>query len=132
VIDIRQFFQATNPARVLDFHNESDRAFYIDFSEVRGEPIIEEIKDRITFFEPDSPTCTLFTGHIGCGKSTELLRLGLELEPENWATWLTGSPEELRSLLRPTANDTLSNHRVTDQVNRAKNDGAGLIEPLSL
>ncbi|NEQ99143.1 MAG: AAA family ATPase [Cyanothece sp. SIO2G6] len=95
MIDIRQFFQATNPARILDFHKESDRAFYIDFSEVRGEPIIEEIKDRITFFEPDNPTCTLFTGHIGCGKSTELLRLGLELEAEGFHVIYFKSSDDL-------------------------------------
>ncbi|MGK7890894.1 MAG: ATP-binding protein [Leptolyngbyaceae cyanobacterium] len=95
VLDIRQFFQATNPARILDPHREGDRAFYIDFSEVRGEPIIEEIKDRIAFFEPDQPTCTLFTGHIGCGKSTELLKLGLELEAEGFHVIYFESSDDL-------------------------------------
>jgi hypothetical protein len=30
------------------------------------------------------PTCQLFTGHLGCGKSTELLKLKAELEAENF------------------------------------------------
>ncbi|MEB3233208.1 MAG: SOS response-associated peptidase [Leptolyngbyaceae bacterium] len=77
-------------------------------------------------------TCTVITTTANGMAAAVHDRMPVVLEPENWATWLTGSPEELRSLLRPTANETLSNHRVTDQVNRAKNDGVGLIEPLSL
>ncbi|MEO0406682.1 MAG: ATP-binding protein [Cyanobacteria bacterium P01_A01_bin.135] len=81
-LDIRHFFQATNPSRTLNIQDPVDRQLYVDFSEVRGGQIIEEMKANITFFSPDEPTCTLFTGHIGCGKSTELLRLKQELEAE--------------------------------------------------
>ncbi|HAG79675.1 MAG TPA: KAP family P-loop domain-containing protein, partial [Cyanobacteria bacterium UBA12227] len=79
-VDLRKFFQATNPSRTLVVENPEDQKYYIDFSSVRGGRIIEELKDSITFFSPDEPTCSLFTGHIGCGKSTELLRLKVELE----------------------------------------------------
>ena len=95
LIDIRQFYQTTNPARVLDPDDEQDRAFYIDFSPVRGEPIINEIKDVISFYEPNNPTCTLFTGHIGCGKSTELLRLRAELETEGFHVVYFESSDDL-------------------------------------
>ncbi len=95
VLDVRQFFQATNPARTLDPQNEDDRQLYIDFSEVRGEQIITEIKDLITFYEPENPTCTLFTGHIGCGKSTELLKLRAELEVEGFHVVYFESTEDL-------------------------------------
>lgn len=37
-------------------------------------------QEKNYFFQPDEPTCTLFTGRIGCGKSTELIRLQAELE----------------------------------------------------
>jgi hypothetical protein len=84
VIDVRQFFQTAYPARTLDPANNADRKLYIDFSEVRGEQIIGEIKDLISFLQPDIPTCTLFTGHVGCGKSTELLRLRAELEEDGF------------------------------------------------
>lgn len=79
---IRHFYRATDPGKPLFAENPEDQKLYIDFSEVRGGQIIEELKDNITLFSPDSPTCSLFTGHIGCGKSTELLRLELELEQE--------------------------------------------------
>ncbi|AFY85411.1 P-loop NTPase fold protein [Oscillatoria acuminata] len=78
--DIRDFYRATEPGRALVYSNPEDRKYYIDFSPVRGGEIIDKLKNKITFFMPDDPTCALFTGHIGCGKSTELLRLKLELE----------------------------------------------------
>ena len=95
MIDIRQFFQATNPARTLDPQKEGDRQIYIDFSEVRGEQIITEIKDLISFYQPNEPTCTLFTGHIGCGKSTELLKLRAELEQEGFFVIYFESTDDL-------------------------------------
>ncbi|MEQ8542117.1 MAG: zinc ribbon domain-containing protein [Coleofasciculus sp. D1-CHI-01] len=57
--------------------------------------IIEELKDNITFFSPDEPTCALFTGHIGCGKSTELLRLKAELEADGFHVVYFESSEDL-------------------------------------
>jgi hypothetical protein len=95
VIDVRQFFQTANPARTLDPANNADRKLYIDFSEVRGEQIIGEIKDLISFLQPDIPTCTLFTGHVGCGKSTELLRLRAELEEDGFHVVYFESTEDL-------------------------------------
>ncbi|MEO0458363.1 MAG: ATP-binding protein [Cyanobacteria bacterium P01_A01_bin.114] len=95
MLDVRQFFQTTNPARTLDPQKEDDRQLYIDFSEVRGEQIITEIKDLITFYEPENPTCTLFTGHIGCGKSTELRRLKSELEQDGFYVVYFESSEDL-------------------------------------
>jgi len=78
-LDLREFYQATDPSRTLFLRNRLDEKYYIDFSTVRGGDIIGKLKQRITFFQPDEATCTLFTGHIGCGKSTELLRLRGEL-----------------------------------------------------
>lgn len=60
--------------------NPADRQYYIDFASVRGGKIIESLERTITRISPDEPTCQLFTGHIGCGKSTELFRLKAELE----------------------------------------------------
>ena len=84
-LDIREFFRATNPGKTLFVDNpEQDQKYYIDFSSVRGGQIIEDLKDNIALWSPDEPTCQLFTGHIGCGKSTELLRLKAELEKEGF------------------------------------------------
>lgn len=94
-IDIRDFFQATNPGKILSVENPDDRKYYIDFSAVRGGEIIQELRDNISFFSPDQPTCTLFTGHIGCGKSTELLRLKQELQQDGFFVIYFESSEDM-------------------------------------
>ena len=94
-VDLRKFFQATDPGKTLVVENPEDKKYYIDFSSVRGGKIIEELKDNITYFSPDDPTCVLFTGHIGCGKSTELLRLKIELEQEGFHVVYFESSEDL-------------------------------------
>lgn len=94
-VDVRKFFQATNPSRTLVAGDPEDQKVYIDFSSVRGGKIIEELKTNITFFSPDEPTCVLFTGHIGCGKSTELLKLKAELEDEGFHVVYFESSEDL-------------------------------------
>jgi len=94
-MDIKDFYKATNPARTLKAQNVEDQKCYIDFSEVRGEDIISTLKDSITVWNPDEPTCNLFTGHIGCGKSTELLRLQVELEAADFHVVYFESSEDL-------------------------------------
>ena len=81
-LDLSRFYKACNPSRTLDMGNAEDRKYYIDFSAVRGGKIIQELGRTITRLAPNEPTCQLFTGHIGCGKSTELLRLKAELEEQ--------------------------------------------------
>jgi hypothetical protein len=93
--DLQKFYRATNPTKTLAAENPEDRKLYIDFSPVRGGKVIEELKDNITFFSPDEPTCVLFTGHIGCGKSTELLRLKQELEQDGFQVVYFESSEDL-------------------------------------
>ncbi|MEL7036317.1 MAG: ATP-binding protein [Cyanobacteria bacterium J06592_8] len=84
-VDVKAFFQATNPGKTLFADGqEIDKKYYIDFSSVRGGQVIEDLRDNITLWSPDEPTCQLFTGHIGCGKSTELRRLQEQLEQEGF------------------------------------------------
>ena len=80
-MDISRFYQACNPSP-LKLGNPQDQKYYIDFSSVRGGNTIKEIGRTITRLSPNKPTCQLFTGHIGCGKSTELQRLKVELEKQ--------------------------------------------------
>ncbi|MDY7014943.1 MAG: ATP-binding protein [Cyanobacteriota bacterium] len=94
MLNLREFLRATNPSQTLDIQKAEDRAYYINFSSVRGGEIIHRLKNKITVFE-DEPTCTLFTGHIGCGKSTELLRLRDELEREGFYVVYFESSEDL-------------------------------------
>ncbi len=79
-LNLQRFYQACNPSKTLVMGDASDRQYYIDFSDVRGCKIVEELQRTIVRISPDDPTCQLFTGHIGCGKSTELQRLKTELE----------------------------------------------------
>ena len=82
-LDRAKFRRACDPSKTLVFKNPEDKKYYIDFASVRGSEIIEELKGNIVDFF-DVPTCALFTGHIGCGKSTELLRLKAELEDDGF------------------------------------------------
>ncbi|MFP4008479.1 MAG: ATP-binding protein [Spirulinaceae cyanobacterium] len=93
-LDIRAFFRATDPGKTLIVANPEDKKYYIDFSAVRGEDIIEEVQTTISF-SLDEPTCTLFTGHIGCGKSTELRRLQTKLEQDGFVVVYFESSEDL-------------------------------------
>lgn len=94
-LDLQKFYQACNPSKTLAVENAEDRKYYIDFSSVRGGRIIEELKENITFFSPEGTTCELFTGHIGCGKSTELLRLKAELEQADFHVVYFESSQDL-------------------------------------
>ena len=94
-IDIQKFFKAIDPSKTLVVSQEQDRKLYIDFSSVRGGEIIGKLKNKIAKLSPDSPTCALFTGHIGCGKSTELLRLKKDLEDEGFHVVFFASSDDL-------------------------------------
>jgi hypothetical protein len=94
-LDLRKFYQACNPSKTLDLGKTEDQPYYIDFSPVRGGEIIEELGRTITLFSPDEPTCQLFSGHIGCGKSTELLRLKEQLERQGFHVVYFESSQDL-------------------------------------
>jgi energy-coupling factor transporter ATP-binding protein EcfA2 len=60
----------------------ADDQAYVDYQAVRGgKNVLDEIGQHILW--SDKPTCSLFSGHRGCGKSTELLRLQRHLEKQN-------------------------------------------------
>ncbi|MGB7443646.1 MAG: ATP-binding protein [Coleofasciculaceae cyanobacterium] len=83
-LDLQRFFDACDPTRTLVMEKAEDRRYYTDFSSVRGSKMTGILRRTITQLAPDRCTCQLFTGHIGCGKSTELLRLKNELEQYNF------------------------------------------------
>ena len=91
---LRQFIKATNPAQTLNIKKPEDANLYINFASVRGGEIIDKIKKRIFLYD-DEPSCTLFTGHIGCGKSTELLRLKAQIEDDGFHVVYFESSEDL-------------------------------------
>jgi hypothetical protein len=81
-INIRDFFNACNPSRTLVTSKLEDKQYYVDFSDVRGGPIIDGISRPILLAADGDYTCQMFTGHIGCGKSTELRELERKLREE--------------------------------------------------
>ena len=87
--DVNQFYRAINPNKTLVVANPEDKKYYIDFADVRGGDIIKNLTNKIIFFSQNQPSCTLFTGHIGCGKSTELLRLKMELETQGFMWFIS-------------------------------------------
>ncbi|MBS0017860.1 MAG: ATP-binding protein [Arthrospira sp. SH-MAG29] len=93
-LNLGRFFRACNPRYTLNISKPEDRQYYIDFAPVRGSNVIRELKRTITFSD-HQPTCQLFTGHIGCGKSTELSRLKTELEAEKFHVVYFESSQDL-------------------------------------
>ena len=83
-LDLPRFYRAANPSRPLKISDPTDRRYYVNFAAVRGGDIVSEIGRTIVRLSPDEPTSQLFTGHIGCGKSTELFRLKSGLEQQNF------------------------------------------------
>jgi hypothetical protein len=76
---LRKLYNVFDPFRPL---SPGDPA-YVDCQEVRGDSnILEELGRGILL--SDRPTCQLYAGHRGVGKSTELLRLRKYLEENNF------------------------------------------------
>lgn len=94
--DFLKFFDACDPSRTLIIGNQEDRQYYTDFASVRGGKIIELVKRTILLkTRSNQPTCQLFTGHLGCGKSTELRRLQSDLENEDFHVVYFEASEDL-------------------------------------
>ncbi len=94
MVEIGKLFRACNPNKTLDLSKAEDWRYYIDFAKVRGNSIIQELQRTIVLSE-DEPTCQLFTGHIGCGKSTELSKLKTQLEKEGFHVVYFKSSQDL-------------------------------------
>lgn len=94
-LDLIKFYRACNPSKTLIVGNPEDQKYYIDFASVRGSDIIRELERTITLLSGNQPTCQLFTGHIGCGKSTELFRLKDKLEKRGYHVVYFESSEDL-------------------------------------
>jgi len=94
-LDLGRFYRASNPGKTIKLDDDQERKYYIDFSSVRGGRVTRELERTITLLSPDDPTTQLFTGHIGCGKSTELLWLHYELERQGFHVVYFESSQDL-------------------------------------
>lgn len=73
---------ACNPSFNICIQKESH--YYIDLASARGEDVVKRMRRAIAL-SPNKPTYQLFSGSLGSGKSTELLRLKFELEQQGFA-----------------------------------------------
>lgn len=88
---------------------------YVDCTPVRGnEDVVGQMLKTITW--SDRFTAQLFTGHRGCGKSTELLRLKARLEEAGYAVLYFESDDDLdlNDLEYTDLLLTLARHVITD------------------
>lgn len=74
-------FHACNPSFTICLQTED---YYVNLAATRGEDAVKRMRRAIAL-SPNKPTYQLLSGHIGSGKSTELLRLKLELEQQGFA-----------------------------------------------
>ncbi|OQY57045.1 MAG: hypothetical protein B6245_17580 [Desulfobacteraceae bacterium 4572_88] len=81
---VTALYRVCHPDMPLDIGDPLAHRYYIDFSPVREGQAVDKIYDQIALWNPHIPTCQLFTGHMGCGKSTELLTLGSRLRKEGF------------------------------------------------
>jgi hypothetical protein len=75
---LKKAYQVCNPLQSLE-GDDLDR-YYVDLSEVRKTEAIAGVSNILDFQEPEQFTTILFTGHRGCGKSTELKRIQKQWE----------------------------------------------------
>jgi hypothetical protein len=97
-LDSITFFKRFNPNKTLTFSDGSDRRYYINFTPARSSKhttvsLIDELYRTITL--SDDQSHQLFTGHIGCGKSTELRKLQNDLEQVGFHVVYLDSTEDL-------------------------------------
>jgi energy-coupling factor transporter ATP-binding protein EcfA2 len=67
--------------------------YYVDLSVVRKTEAIEGVNTVLDFQEPGEFCTILFTGHRGCGKSTELRRISRQWEEDYRVIYLEANEE---------------------------------------
>lgn len=94
---LKDVFNTTNPEPL-----PSGDPRYVDCTDARGnEDVVREMLTRILWWDKPSPITQLFTGHLGSGKSTELLRLQRRLEDAGYVViyFVTSEFLELNDLV---------------------------------
>lgn len=72
---------------------EDIERYYVDLSSVRSTKTIQNITANLQLLDPGEFCTLLFTGHRGCGKSTELRRIQKQLESEYYIIYLEADIE---------------------------------------
>ncbi|MEM8722356.1 MAG: ATP-binding protein [Cyanobacteria bacterium P01_G01_bin.39] len=72
---------------------EDIERYYVDLSAVRSTKTVQNITANLQLLDPGEFCTLLFTGHRGCGKSTELRRIQKKLESEYYIVYLEADLE---------------------------------------
>ncbi|MGK7883109.1 MAG: P-loop NTPase fold protein [Crocosphaera sp.] len=88
--NLKEAYRICNPEPLTG--EDIDR-YYVDLSSVRKTETIQNINTKLMFLEPAEFCTILFTGHRGCGKSTELRRLEKQLKSEYYIVYLEADVE---------------------------------------
>src|SRR4028118_717133 len=75
--------EAYRACEVNPLTGENIARYYVDLSAVRNTEAIERVSTDWDIHEPGEFDTILFTGHRGCGKSTELKRIQPQRENED-------------------------------------------------
>lgn len=73
----------------------SDPDYYVNLVEGRGDDVVKQLR-RVIALSPNKPTFQFLAGHVGSGKTTELLRLKVGLEQQGFAVLYCSADEHLR------------------------------------
>jgi energy-coupling factor transporter ATP-binding protein EcfA2 len=82
---LRDAYRICNPEPLMGTDIEK---YYVDLSSVRNTETIQNITTKLQFLEPAEFCTILFTGHRGCGKSTELRKIEKQLNSEYYIVYL--------------------------------------------
>ncbi len=88
--DLKSAYRICN---VKPLEGEDLDRYYVDLSEVRNTNAIGGVNNDLDFQESGEHTTILFTGHRGCGKSTELKRIQKKWEEDYWVIYLEANEE---------------------------------------
>jgi ABC-type lipoprotein export system ATPase subunit len=87
---LKKAFQVCNVDPLV---GEKIERYYVDLSAVRKTEAIEGVNISLEFQEAGDFTTILFTGHRGCGKSTELKRIQQRWEEDYQVIYLEANEE---------------------------------------
>lgn len=74
---------------------QTDANYYVDLVGGRGEDVVKKLRRAIAL-SPNKPTFQLMAGHLGSGKTAELLRLKVELEQQGFVVIYCAADEYLQ------------------------------------
>lgn len=84
---------ACNPSFSICLQTEAN--YYVDLVGGRGEDVVKKLRRAIAL-SPNKPTFQLMAGHLGSGKTAELLRLKVELEQQGFVVIYCAADEYLQ------------------------------------